>query len=314
MIMINFDEASHEYTRNGVLYISTTQLLKKYGLSVDYAGIPDAVLQKAASKGKAIHKGLELYIQGDKSMIGLLKEVELFDNYIQLKGLDIKQMTPEQVIYDDIYKIAGTVDLQYIDGALQYIADFKTTSSLHLDAVAWQLSIYSFIISKGDLMKYYFIKPQVIHFNLGKMYVKDIHTIDYDAVKALLQANLDGNPVFNYVKPNKILSDSEELLIKQLLNEKQQYEEGLKLVESELTIVLEKVKNEMEKHKEYAFRTPDINIIYTPEITRRSLNQTKVKNYIIQQGENIDDYYNESISAPAIKASIPKSKIDTDTN
>jgi CRISPR/Cas system-associated protein endoribonuclease Cas2 len=306
--MINFDEQSHEYTRNGVTYISTTQLLKKFGLSADYAGIPDAVLQKAANKGKAVHKGLELYIQGDDTMISLIKEVELFNNYVTLKALDRKAMIPEQVIYNDQYRIAGTVDLQYVDGNSNIIADFKTTSTLHIDVVAWQLSIYNYILVNGDLMKYYFNKLQAIHFNNGRMYVKEIYTVDYDAVKALLEANNNNATVFNYVKPNKVISTSQETLIKQLLTEKKAYEEHLETLDKEIEVVLNLIKDDMEKHKEYSYKTPDLNIVYTPEVRRRSLNQTKVKEYLVKQGEDIDNYMNETTSAPSIKASIPKVK------
>ena len=308
---ILFDEESHEYTRNGIVYISTTTLLKKYGLSADYAGIPASVLQKAATKGKSVHKGLELYVQGDKSMVGILQEVALFDNYVQLKGLDTTAMIPEQIIYNDQYRIAGTVDLQYVDGS-SIVADFKTTSSLHIDVVAWQLSIYAFILAQGDLMKYYFYKLQAIHFNAGRMYVKDIYTVDYDAVKALLEANLNGDPVFNYVKPNKVISNSEELLVKQLLNEKKTLEENLEFVESELSTVLEKIKTSMEKHKEYSYKTPDLSIVYTSSVERRSLNQTKAKEFLEKKGENLDDYMNVTTSAPSIKASIPKPKLGKD--
>jgi CRISPR/Cas system-associated protein endoribonuclease Cas2 len=312
--MINFDEASHEYTRNGVTYISTTQILKKYGLSADYAGIPDSVLQKAATKGKAVHKGLELYIQGDDTMIGLVKEVELFDNYIKLKGLDRTKMVPEQIIYNDVYRIAGTVDVQYVEDGSHIIADFKTTSSLHIDAVAWQLSIYNYIVSNGDVMKYYFNKLRVVHFNQGKMYVKEVYTVDYDAVKALLEANKNNDPVFTYVKPKKVISDSQELLVKQILAEKQLYEENIDKLDKELSVVLKDIKDNMEQHKEYSYKTPDLSIVYTPEVRRRSLNQTKAKEFIEKQGEDLNDYFNETVTAPSIKATLPKQKPGNDSN
>ena len=41
--MISFDPVTHTYTRNNVQYTSVTTLLKNYGLSADYTGIPQDV-------------------------------------------------------------------------------------------------------------------------------------------------------------------------------------------------------------------------------------------------------------------------------
>ena len=55
------------------------------GYQPTYANIPASILNNAATKGKAVHKALELYIGGDTSMVGLLEEVSLFDNYVKVK-------------------------------------------------------------------------------------------------------------------------------------------------------------------------------------------------------------------------------------
>ncbi len=305
---IQFDADSHTYTRNQKEYISVTTLLKKFGLSADYANISETVLKKAAEKGNAIHKALELYINGDKSMIDLVDEVKLFDNYVNLKNLDINTMTSEMIVFDDNSKTAGTVDLQYSNEGNDYIADFKTTSTLHIDVVAWQLSIYAYILAKGDMLKYYLYKLQAIHFYGGRMYVKNIYTIDYEQVEALLEANLKGETEFNYVKPNKIISKSQETLVMQLLNEIEQNKETGTALKEELDKVLDVVKDTMEKEKEYSYSTDNIRIIYNPHIVTRSLNQKKVKEYLENAGENLEDFYTIIQQAPRITAKIPKPK------
>ena len=67
------------------------------------------------------------------------------------------------MVYDDLYQVAGTVDFQYEEGGENIIADFKTTSKIHYDAVTWQLSVYNYLISKGDVLTYYFKKLKVFH-------------------------------------------------------------------------------------------------------------------------------------------------------
>ena len=54
---IFFDETSHTYLLDDdKILIGVTSLMKKFGLSPDYSGIPEATLKKAAEEGTAIHK------------------------------------------------------------------------------------------------------------------------------------------------------------------------------------------------------------------------------------------------------------------
>lgn len=303
---MNFDEVKHEYTHDGITYTSVTQILKKYGLSADYANIPKSILEKAANRGKAVHKGLELYIGGDQSMLGLLTEVDLFHNYVIARNINLKSAKAEEIVYDTHYEVAGTVDFQYIDGIDNVIADFKTTSSLHLDAVSWQLSIYNYLVSKGDLMTYYFNKLKVFHMVNGRLYVKDIHTIDFDAVKSLLEAHKRRDPVFNYTKPNRIMSDAQEKLIEQILIERESYQGAIDKLSSELNTVLTEIKDNMLKQKEYEHKTPVFKIRYNSPQHRKSLNKTKVVELINKYNLDIKDFENQTITKDGITVRLLK--------
>lgn len=306
MDRMKFDEQKHEYERNGTIYTSVTQLLKKYGLSASYDGIPADVLAKAANKGKTIHKYLELYINGDKSMLGTSSEVDLFDNYVKTRGIDLAMTKSEQMVYDDKYKIAGTVDVQYADGADSIIADFKTTSQLHVDAVAWQLSIYNYLLSKGDVMTYYFNKLKVFHYTGTKLYVKDIYLVDFDAVQQLLEANLRGDATFNYVKSTNLVGGSDEQLIGQILTELRSHKEVVDKLEGELDVLLDKVKEKMATTKDYSFHNDDYMINYVHPQTRQSLDQTKVKQFLQDKGEKVEDYMKTTTTKDGVKAELKR--------
>jgi hypothetical protein len=306
MERMKFDEQKHEYERNGTVYTSVTQLLKKYGLSANYDGIPQDVLTKAANKGKNIHKNLELYINGDKSMLGTVNEVDMFDNYVKTRGIDLAMTKSEQMVYDDNYKIAGTVDIQYADGSDSIVADFKTTSQLHIDAVAWQLSIYNYLLSKGDVMTYYFNKLKVFHYTGTKLYVKDVYLVDFDAVKQLLDANLRGDATFNYVKSTNVVAGSDEQLIGQILSELNSHKEVVDRLESELDVLLTKVKEKMVLNKDYQFSNDNYMINYVHPQTRLSLDQTKVKTYLESKGEKVEDYMKTTITKDGVKAVVKR--------
>ena len=133
----NFDESKHEYTVNGKVLPSVTQLLKKHGIASDYSFVDKEVLEMSAKRGTAIHKEIEVYT--DTGEVGFSEEF-----YTAVELLEVNGLTPigaEIVTYNDI--TVGTIDLICTDGHGRYILiDTKTTSTIHKQAVAWQLSIY----------------------------------------------------------------------------------------------------------------------------------------------------------------------------
>ena len=304
--VVVFDDATHTYTVNGVPYISVTTLIKHFGLSADYTGIPLDVLQKAADKGKAIHKALELYVNGDQSQLGTLSELDMFHNYITTRGIDLSQAESEKVYYNHKYRIAGTIDFRYIEDNTKVVADFKTTSTLHVDTVAWQLSIYNYMVCNGNPIEYYFNALKVFHFTQGRMYVRDVYMIDIDAVESLLQAYLDGATSFTYTKPNLIISDSQEKLLSQLLTEKEQYKEIIDKIDEKVDEILDAVKTEMIKTKHYTHKTDLVKISYVYPQTRKSLDTTAVKDYFKKTGGDIDQYYKTTTTKDSVKVELMK--------
>jgi hypothetical protein len=303
---MNFDEQKHEYTHNNIKYTSVTELIRKYGLSANYDGVPPDVLAKAAARGKATHKSLEEYVKGSHAELNITSEVDLLHNYVQTRGIDMTTAKAEEIVYDDTYHIAGTVDFQYVDGPDRIIADFKTTSQLHIDAVAWQLSIYNFILAKGDIMTYYFNKLKVFHYTTSKLYVRDVYLVDYDAVKQLLETNQRGDATFNYVKPNVVVAPSDEQLIGQILTELMTHKEVVDKLESELNTLLDKVKTNMVNSNDYTFSNNTMVINYVHPQMRKSLDSNKVKQYLVTQGENLDDYMKETATKDGVKAALRK--------
>jgi len=307
MSKMNFDEANHEYTKNGSTYTSTTQLLQKYGLSANYANIPAAVLAKAAKAGKAVHHALEAHIKGDPNMITMFNEVKLFDNYMKLRNIDMSTVETEVIMCDDTYKIAGTRDLKYVDNGDRVIADFKTTSQLHIDAVAWQLSIYNYMDCGGDIIQYYFTKLKVFHFVNNKLHVKDVYTVEFDAIEDLFKANQTNAP-YTYVASKSLVLPSQETLIEQLLNEKKNAEDILKKIKDEIAVVQSNLMPVFKKQKKYSFQNKNISIAYVLGSTKNTLNRKKVENFLNKHGEDISDYVNTTKGKDSMRFTLRKLK------
>lgn len=135
--MLNFDESTHTYTNDGKVLISVTQLMKKHHLSPSYEFVNSVILERSANRGTLIHKEIENYIK--EGIIGFTDEMDNFREAYN-KGNAWKSETK---VCNDI--VAGTIDLLYMENDVPYIADIKTTSVIHKEAVSWQLSIYLYL-------------------------------------------------------------------------------------------------------------------------------------------------------------------------
>jgi len=311
MSEIIFDEVKHEYTRNRLPYISVTQLMEKYGLRADYDGIPKDILDKAAMRGRTIHKNLENYIGGDDSEIANGGEVTLFHTYVQQQGLDRALIQSEKIYYDDNFYVAGTVDLVYSQEGELVIADFKTTSIIHVDAVAWQLSIYNYLVCKADPIMYYFNKLKAFHFAKGRLVIKDIRVIEFEQVEALLQAHLNNAPSFTYVRSQLLVQPADEQLLVAILNEEQLLDTQYEQLKQRKDVLIAKVKKEFERQSEYSYKSKDISITYVSDITKESLDSKKIKAYFKANNIDITPYVIQSKVSSSIRVKLLDSSTPT---
>ena len=290
---ILFEEDTHTYTRNGANYISVTTLLKNYGLSAHYsAQIPDAVMKHAATRGKNVHKALENFIK-QGIVDTTINEVVTFEKYITNQNIDLQLAISEEVVYNDKYLIAGTIDFQYFDSTNTYvIADFKTTSSIHWESVAWQLSIYNYMKCNGDLLEYYTNKLMVYHMRDTKLSVREVPLIDFSEVEKLLQANLMNAPYTYHPDLSKIISNSEGVVLQQLCEEIKQYTTILKELQAKKEKLTQKIMHNMVATSTPAFITNGLKITYSPVVPVEKLDSKKVKQFCEQN--NID--YSQFIS------------------
>ena len=179
---LQFDPITHTYTLDGKTLISVTQVLAKHGLSPNYNGVDEELLKARAERGKLVHKEIENYIK--KGEIGFTDECAEFVSYVRENNIAIKGS--EITFHNDL--VAGTCDL-IINSQKGYliVADIKTTSTLHKDSVAWQLSLYAYL-SGNKTMNH----GQAFHFSKDGLKVVDIPLKPMEEVENLIQAEREG--------------------------------------------------------------------------------------------------------------------------
>lgn len=135
---VSFEDITHSYLLDNEVYLmGVTSLMKKHGLSANYEGIPEAVLQKAAERGSKVHQDIEDYCNG--KVVKMTKELKA---YI---GCGINAIANEYLVSDNQI-VASSIDIVADAGEGKVnLIDIKTTSTLHLEPLSWQLSIYAFL-------------------------------------------------------------------------------------------------------------------------------------------------------------------------
>lgn len=280
--MIQFDKENHTYSNGTILYTPVTTLLSKYNLSPDYSGIAPEVLAKAAERGNYVHKTLEEYIKYNKFVPNT--DLGNFMQYVQLRGIDLSTASSEEIIFNDNYKIAGTIDFQYTDGNDSIIADFKTTSTIHWNSVAWQLSIYNYIKTNGDVLAYYLNKLKVIHLYNGKFSIHDIPTIEYNEVVKLLEANLN-NTSYTYVPDTSmIISDSESVILEQLMIEINQCEKILEELNAKKAAYSKRLLQNMKDNNQHNLNINNVLMTIKNGYDRHTVDKDILKAYCENNG------------------------------
>lgn len=264
MANLTFIEDTHEYFLDDKKLISVTQLMQKHGLAPNYGDVPSEVLRAKAERGSLVHKEIEEYIK--EGNIGFTNELIEFINAD--KGEVLKS---EFKVNNDI--VAGTVDLLLYKNNEYIIADLKTTSELHIDAVSWQLTIYAYLLSKINPM-INVTKGQAFHFNKdGKLNIVDIVLKPFEEIDRLMECERN-NEKFEL---KKIASDEQlmqllevEALIKSIEEKKKKAEEQAKELRAELM-------KAMEANGVKSFENDLIRITYVAPSTRQSIDSTKLK-------------------------------------
>lgn len=192
-----FDAALHTYRFHGVQLRGVTKMIREQLFPDEYANVPDGILAAAADRGTAIHSECEIY-----DTIGAEPYSEEGKGYAQLcEEKNFVHVTSEYLVSDNKH-FASMIDKVYKgdeDGEFD-LADIKTTYTLNVEYVRWQLSIYAYMFELQN--------PQAKVRKLIALWLRkdkaeavEVKRIDAASVKALMAAELAGEKFVNSIRP-----------------------------------------------------------------------------------------------------------------
>lgn len=285
-----FNEENHEYTLNGQKLISVTQLMQKHGLAPNYAGVSTDTLERKAERGTMIHQEIEAYIK--RNEIGFTDELLQFIDYAKSTNCD--HMESETRVHNDI--VAGTIDLIMIQNLQPVIADFKTTYTLHKDAVSWQLSIYCYLWCDANKNAYLKHVAKVFHFKDG-LNVVDIQLKPFEEVERLMECERNGE--IYQSKELMTTKETEQLLqVEQYISD---LEKVLKEAQQQRDTMRQQLLDAMEQHGVNKIDTEKMTITYVAPTTRSTIDSARLKK---EQPEVAAQYVKTSNVKASLKITI----------
>jgi len=149
---INFNNETHTYSMNGIIYPSVTQILQNSGL-INIYGIDKEQLNIAQKFGNAVHKMIELY---DKEILDIKKLDPRLKPYLngykkfkEYYNIDI--IETELRLISKKYMYAGTIDKVVKLNDKIIIIDFKTGAIMPYHAL--QLVAYTQLYKENKKIK-----------------------------------------------------------------------------------------------------------------------------------------------------------------
>lgn len=177
-----FNEERHEYTLDGVLLPSVTRIIKPLS---GYGDIPEGVLAKAAARGRAVHRAIELLDRGTLVESSLDPQIVPYVNGYRRFVIDhdTRWDFTEMPMYHGELLYAGTPDMIGVVDDEAVLVDLKSTAKIEASINA-QLAGYALLLESWGIE---ISGAAVLHLKRDGTYQFDAVAPDFDAFRACLR-------------------------------------------------------------------------------------------------------------------------------
>ena len=289
---VRFDEEHHRYFLGEKELSGITGTLIKKAFPDTYKGIPDAILAKAAERGSVVHQNLELFDTICNSDVNIMPSVlpEVKDYNEMLISYGLHHVDSEYLVTDN-ENFASAIDKVLADDEGNiYLADIKTTATLHYDNVSLQLSIYAkwFEEQNPDLK----VKEIVcMWFKNGQSKFQPLPRVSDEQIDELISAYLTNDADYQYkveVPEQFSALEQEYRLITARID-------AMKIVQDDLK---EKIMKMMEDNKQKSIKTNIGSYSYVEATTKKVFDTKLFKD---TEPEHYEYYLKETATKPSLR-------------
>ena len=268
---VKYDPINHTYTNAEGLELSgITSIIKQFICPNIYAEVPAEVLESARVRGTKLHSLLELYANGTFANV-TEEDADIIENFnaMALALEDYTCLASEYVVSNNELT-ASPIDLLALDyvGNL-VIIDLKTTSTLNVDFVTWQLNFYRYFLEIQTGLKT--DKMQALHICKGHARWVEVQKIANEHLDYMLFC------AYNFVEFKNPLQVEEDKIAKLeiIYREKKALEEQIKALEEQEEQIKTEVIAEMKTNAVKTYENDTIRVTYKSASTRSTFDSKK---------------------------------------
>lgn len=271
---VTFNPETHTYTNNaGQVIPSVTQIISQV-LGNDYQGVNQELLNKAAKRGTLLHEQASLLLKGQE--YEPYEEITTLQRYVKQHQLPLEgtgKAISECIFNSETpgYPFAGTID--YYDNLHHILYDFKFTSTKHLEAWTWQLSLYAYLINAtSELFNRHRVEQAYI-LQINGSTLKEIPIV----LKTEQEVEEFVHKYYNHEVIVKEVVDELVCLSDEVLEKFYQYKKAKAEAEQFEQDFKTKLLDEMQARKVKTFDNGQLRITITEAGTRETIDTTKLK-------------------------------------
>lgn len=268
---VKYDPITHTYTNAEGLELSgITSIIKQFICPNIYAEVPAEVLESARVRGTKLHSLLELYANGTFAVVAE-EDAEIIDNFNAMAlALEDYECIASEYVVSNNELTASPIDLLALDyeGNLTII-DLKTSHSLNVDFVTWQLNFYRYFLELQTGLKTNNL--QALHVTGGKAKFVKVQLIANEHLDYMLSC------AYNFAEFENPLKVEEDKVAKleSIYRAKKTLEEQIKALEVEEEQVKAEVIAEMKANAVKTYESETIRVTYKSASTRSTFDSKK---------------------------------------
>lgn len=283
-----FNDDEHTYWLGEKQLSGITGMLQSQLFPDMYKGVSEAVLNRAALKGTAVHTTIEFVDEFNISN-GTIQA----DNYLRICEENNLTYEASEYIVSDLEHFASPIDKVYRVSDDEFIlADIKTTATFHKEYVQWQLSIYATLFERQN--------PGAKVVGLAGIWLRDdkskyvkVERIAPETIDALLHAEIAGEQFDNPLTKIETFDESQVALTDSLAD----IERQIKALTKQREEMVSNLKAAMEMHNVKKWETDSVKVTYVDATSRESFDSKQFK-------VDHSDLYEQYKKVSAVKASI----------
>lgn len=260
-----FNEEDHTYFLDDKQLNGITGMIGRQLFPDKYKAIPEAILKKAAEKGKRIHNQCQFV-----DATGLAQSIEAENYLAERMSAGYEALANEYTVSDNEY-FASNIDCVWQKGDKVSIGDIKTTYNLDREYLSWQLSIYAYLFElQNPLLK--IDKLFGIWLRGTRSELISIERKPDAEVKRLMECEINGE---QYQCTELASVNDKQLLPAELINTIIEIEEQASYVSEMQKGYKEKVKVAMREFNVKVWDAGRLRVSYTPPTEAISFDSKK---------------------------------------